>query len=98
MGENLANFCRDALLGPFGMLALQKRGFVPPHRPVQPVRRLPPLVGRHAAEYRDLFGTGLLIRQHGGNVAIACHTASRIPAAWQIKNIQGGAGSKNAIL
>src|SRR5208282_3114549 len=78
MGENLADFRRDPVLRPFGMLTLEERGLVAAHRPVKPVRGAPPLFRRHPAKHRNLFRAGLFIRQHESNVAIARCTASEI--------------------
>ncbi len=45
------------------MLALKERGLVPAHRPIKPVRGIPPLHRRHALQHSDLFRTGFFLRQ-----------------------------------
>ena len=65
MGKNSANFGLDPLRRPVEMLALEEGGLVPAHRPAKPVCRAPALFRRHATQCRNLFGTGLFVRQHG---------------------------------
>src|SRR5579863_3226954 len=76
MGEDFADFRRDARLRPVWMLVLNEGGFVAAHRPVKPVCGAPALFRCHAAEHRDLFGARLFVRQHQNNVAVARPSAS----------------------
>lgn len=46
------------------MLALEETCLVPPHGPIKPVCRAPPLFWRHPSQHFDLFRAGLLVRPH----------------------------------
>jgi hypothetical protein len=67
------------------MLTAEEGSLVPSASPVQSMCSAPPLLRRHAAEDRKLFGTRLLVRQHGRNVALSqyrgkpvnCHVPER---------------------
>ena len=48
---------------PIRMLTLQERRLVPAHRPIKPMRGIPPLPRRHAPQNRDLFRTGFFLRR-----------------------------------
>ena len=48
MKENTPHLILDLAVGPIGVLTAQERGFVPPNRPIKPMRCPPSLLGRHA--------------------------------------------------
>jgi len=69
MAENPAYLVVQTLFRPVGMLAAQARRFHFARRPVEPLGQTEPPGAGHRAQRGELFGTGLLIRQHGLNMS-----------------------------
>src|ERR1035437_6564164 len=69
MAENPAHLVVQARLRPVGMLLAQTRRFHFTRRPVEPLGQPQPPRTGHGAQRGNLFGTGLLIRQHGLNMS-----------------------------
>ena len=69
MAENPAHFVGEPLFRPVGILAAQARRLHFARRPVDPFGEPQPPRAGHRAQRGELFGTGLLIRQHGLNMS-----------------------------
>jgi hypothetical protein len=65
LGKNPRDFAPHFLLRPVRVLRTEPRRFHFARRPAQLFRQREAAFGRHPAVNRELFGTGLLIRQHG---------------------------------
>src|SRR5438477_9754436 len=68
IGEGPRDFTRDLFLAPIGVLSAQPGGFDFPRRPVKLLSQRQAALRRHLAINGNLFGSGLLVRQHGENV------------------------------
>ena len=69
MAENPAHLVVQTLFRPVGMLAAQARRLHFARRPVEPLGQTQPPCAGHRAQRGELFGAGLLIRQHGLNMS-----------------------------
>jgi len=65
MAENLRDFAPHFFFRRVRMLRTEPRRFHLSRRPAKLFRQRQTAFGRHPAVNRELFGTGLLIRQHG---------------------------------
>ena len=64
MADNPRDFAPHFFLRPVRVLRTEPRRFHRARRPAKLFRQRQTALGRHPAENRELFGTGLLIRQH----------------------------------
>jgi hypothetical protein len=65
LAEILRDFAPHFILRPVRVLRTEPRRFHLARRPAKLFRQRQTAFGRHPAVNRELFGTGLLIRQHG---------------------------------
>ncbi len=68
MKKYITHFALNLFVGSLRVLAAKESGFVTAHRPIKPVGGAPALLRRHSPKHRNLFRTGLFIRQHVGNL------------------------------